>query len=714
MLATALSIGVVARRLGCQLPADQIEKTYQAGDLADERQLREYFSRAGVSIQFRRTKGSDLEKRAYLFPCVALMRDSTALVLAGYRKGEGETAATILAVDPANPDPTPQRLQVPDFLQDWSQRLVLVSRETGHAAQDRDFGFSWFIPELIRFKWILLSILLISLLLHVLAFVPIIFIQIALDKVVGYKATSTLTVLTVGVVLALLFNSIFGYVRDYLIRHISGAVEARLSGDVFDKILDLPISGFQRSGSDFESAAMGVGTIRGFLSQQVLGRFFDLTALVIFIPILIAYSQVLGLIVLAFAVASGLASLALKVIEKKRVKDAGPIRADRSRVLRETISAIDTVKTLSQEPAQRRAWRRTAAMAIRAQDRREEVSSASTHVTTLLQQVMTVAIVVTGIWLFFAGALSAGSIIAVNMLGARVVRPVVQMIAIIAEFEQLRIVMQQITQVWQGTPERRGFSTPRRIRGHYELNHVAMNYGDSVQALHDVTFTIQPRKRVAVIGPAGAGKSTLLRILQGNLGATGGSIQVDGSPLINIDLEHYRKQVSMVTDTPQFFSGTIDENLRRARANLSDRELEEAMALSAFTDVLPSIPDGLAANIDARASSLSSTYRQLLALARALAGDPAVLLLDDALSSVGKELRLKVINNLAAMANHRGIVLVTADVATITDFDQIIVLEDGNLMGDGRHEELLAQCHTYARLWEVEKKLTGMTGGTAA
>ena len=90
-----------------------------------------------------------------------------------------------------------------------------------------------------RFKWILLSILLISLLLHVLAFVPIIFIQIALDKVVGYKATSTLTVLTVGVVLALLFNSIFGYVRDYLIRHISGAIEARLSGDVFDKILNV-------------------------------------------------------------------------------------------------------------------------------------------------------------------------------------------------------------------------------------------------------------------------------------------------------------------------------------------------------------------------------------------------------------------------------------------------------------------------------------------
>ena len=241
-----------------------------------------------------------------------------------------------------------------------------------------------------------------------------------------------------------------------------------------------------------------------------------------------------------------------------------------------------------------------------------------------------------------------------------------------------------------------------------------MNFGEGVQALQDVTLTIEPRQRVAVVGPAGAGKSTLLRILQGNLGATGGSIQVDGSPLINLDLEQYRKQVSMVTDTPQFFSGSIDENLRRARANLSDRELEEAMALSAFTDVLPSIPDGLAANIDARASRLSSTYRQLLALARALAGDPAVLLLDDALSSVGKELRLKVINNLAAMANHRGIVLVTQDVAMVRDFEQIIVLDDGNLVGDGRHEELIANCRTYTHLWEVEGKLMGLGGGTTA
>ena len=714
MLATALSIGVVARRLGCQLPADQIEKTYQAGELANERQLGEYFSRAGVSIQFRRTKSSDLEKRAYLFPCVALMRDGTTLVLAGYQKGEGETAPTILAVDPTDPDPTPQKLPVPDFLKDWSQRLVLVSRETGHAAQDREFGLSWFVHELMRFKWLLLCILVISLVLHLMTYVPIIFIQIALDKVVGYKATSTLTVLTVGVVLALMFNSFFAYVRDYMIRHISGAIEARLSGDVFDKILDLPISGFQRSGSDFESAAMGAGTVRGFLSQQVLGRFFDLTALIVFLPILMAYSRVLGLIVLVFAVVSGLVSLALKVIEKRRVKDSSPIRTDRGRVLRETISGIDTVKTLSQEPTQRREWRRTAAMAIRAQDQREQVSSASTHAAALLQQLMTVAIVVTGIWLFFAGALSAGSIIAVNMLGARVVRPVVQMIAVIAEFEQMRTVMQQITQVWHGTPERHGFGTPRRVRGHFELSHVAMNFGEGVQALKDVTLTIEPRQRVAVVGPAGAGKSTLLRILQGNLGATGGSIQVDGSPLINLDLEQYRKQVSMVTDTPQFFSGSIDENLRRARANLSDRELEEAMALSAFTDVLPSIPDGLAANIDARASRLSSTYRQLLALARALAGDPAVLLLDDALSSVGKELRLKVINNLAAMANHRGIVLVTQDVAMVRDFEQIIVLDDGNLVGDGRHEELIANCRTYTHLWEVEGKLMGLGGGTSA
>ncbi|MGE4633228.1 MAG: ABC transporter transmembrane domain-containing protein, partial [Planctomycetota bacterium] len=680
----------------------------------DERQLKEYFSRAGVSIRFRRAKGSDLENRSYLFPSVALMRDGTTLVLAGYQKGGGGTSPTILAVDPTDPDPTPQKLEVHAFLRDWSQRLVLVTRDSGQEAKDRDFGFSWFVAELMHFKWVLLSILVISLLLHGLTFVPIIFIQVALDKVVGYKATSTLTVLAVGVLLALVFNSIFGYVRDYLIRHISDAIEARLSGDIFDKILDLPISGFQHSGSDFESAAMGAGTVRGFLSQQVLGRFFDLTALLVFLPILFAYSWILGSIVLAFAVASGLVSLSLKIIEKKRVKDSGQIRADRGRVLRETISGIDTVKTLSQEPTQRRAWRRTAAMAIRAQDQREQVSSASTHVAALLQQVMTVAIVVTGIWLFFAGMLSAGSIIAVNMLGARVVRPITQAIAVIAEFEQMRTVMQQITQVWQGTPERRGSGTPRRIRGHYELNGVAMNFGESVRALHAVTLTIQPRQRVAVIGPAGAGKSTLLRILQGNLGATGGAVQVDGSPLINLDLEHYRKQVSLVTDSPQFFSGTIEDNLRRARANLSEREIEEAMTLSAFADVLPSIPDGLVATIDAKASSLSSTYRQLLALARALAGDPAVLLLDDALSPIGKELRLKVINNLAAMANHRGIVLVTQDVATITDFEQIIVLDDGNLVGDGRHEELLAHCPTYARLWEIEEKLMEVAGGTAA
>ena len=517
--------------------------------------------------------------------------------------------------------------------------------------------------------------------------------------------------LTAGVILALLFNGLLGYVKEYLIRFMSAAVEARMAGDAFDKLLAMPVHMFQGTdATSLHEGVQGASTLRSFLSRQILGGIFDLTALLVYMPILFAYSIPMGLLVFGFAVAMGTASLLFKMVEKGRAKAASQAEHNRNVVLRETIEGIDTVKTLSQETHQRRSWRKATARAIREKGDREKVSSAANQVNGVLQQAMTVAIIFVGIQLVFAGLMSAGALIAVNMIGSRVVRPVVQAISAISELDRVRAAMTQLGRIWNAQPERVGFGVQKTIQGKYDLVNVSVTFGDDVKALDSISLSIPERRKVAIVGPAGSGKSTLLRMLQGLTRPTAGTFEVDGSPFANLDMEDFRKQVALVTSRPSFFTGTIEENLRRVRPNVSERELDEALHLSGLADVLPRIPHGLAAKIDERASTLPNAFRQILAIARALVSDPHVLLLDEVFAVLDKNQQLVLYFNLDQIAKNRSLVLVSQDIDLIDGFDRIIVLNDGKLAGDGRHEQLLDRCAIYKEMWMIERELTWREG----
>jgi ATP-binding cassette subfamily B protein len=704
----ALGAALIARQFGVQIAADRIESEFEAGELKSAKALAVFFAKHGISVRVRSARPRDLEKRSYLFPCVGLMRGGRALVLAGFTHDAETGDAQILAVNPFDPSAKSTTLNAEEFERDWVGRIVLVTRLSGEESKDRPFDWLWFVPELARFKWLLLLALAISLIVNALAFTPIIFIQIALDKIIGYQATSTLTVLTAAVVLALFFNGVLGYARDYILRFIAASIEARLAGDVFDKLLSLPAQTFQGAeANDLEGGVTGVTTVRSFLMRQVLGGIFDLSAVVVFLPILFAYSGPLALLVVGFAVVMGVLSLFFKMNERDRARDVNRADHNRNLVLRDTIGGIDTVKSLSQETAQRREWRHRAALSIRVQTRRERISILSNQVNSVLQQLMTVAIIFTGIQLVFAGSMSAGALIAVNMVGTRLVRPLVQAISGIADFERVRVAATQIGQVWNAKPERQGVGGQHVVRGAYELTDVVVRFG-TVRALDHLTLSIPARGKVAIVGPSAGGKTTLLRLLQGLERPSEGSLEVDGRSLVATDLENFRHQVALVNSQPSFFVGTVEENLRRAKLNVSERELEDALNVSGFVNVLPNLADGLATNINNSAATLPSTYRQLLAFARALVSDPKVLLLDEVFSNLDKEAQLHLSLHMDRLAADRTLVLVSQELRFVSKFDKIVVLEDGKMMGQGTHTELLAGCTIYQRLWSIEEQLLGL------
>jgi len=237
------------------------------------------------------------------------LRDGSARILISC-KSSAKNVVEFQSIDPLDPTNKITVETETEFKRNWAGSVYLISSETSIASQDRIFDWTWFIPELYRFKGLLALTFIAAILTAILGLAPIVFIQISLDKVLNFGAVSTLYILVMGVCAALIFNGILGYVRDYVINFISTSIEARLSGDIFDKVIAMPAATFQTgSSSEFEALLQASGKIKSFISTQVLKTIFDATTIIVFLPVLFGYSPVLALIVTFFSMTVGAITL---------------------------------------------------------------------------------------------------------------------------------------------------------------------------------------------------------------------------------------------------------------------------------------------------------------------------------------------------------------------------------------------------------------------
>ncbi|HIA82613.1 MAG TPA: ATP-binding cassette domain-containing protein, partial [Rhodospirillales bacterium] len=411
------------------------------------------------------------------------------------------------------------------------------------------------------------------------------------------------------------------------------------------------------------------------------------------------------MVVLGFASLQGLIDLASKYRQRDLGKLVGEANMGRIRALRETIAGIDSVKTLSQEAIQRREWRSAAAGSIRRNVEMSTTTNMTKAINGTLSSLMTVAIVFTGITLVFAGSLSAGAIISCNMLGGKIVSPIKGLITFFADTHIITGAMAQISSIWNANPERVGGGSQHVIKGDYGLKDVTVMFDDH-EALSKVNMNIPARSKVAIVGPSASGKSTLLRLLQGLLKPNEGLIEVDGSNLASLDLSHYRSQVALVDLYPTFFAGSIEQNIRRVRPNISQREFEEVLENSSLTIQAKDLPDGLSTQIDQNASSLSQTTKIVVGLARALATSPNLLMLDETFNTMDKLTQVYLKEKINAIANGRTLIATIHDMRFIDDFNWIIVLNKGSVVGQGKHEELMKNCPLYGEMWELEDQIS--------
>ncbi|MBL8378979.1 MAG: peptidase domain-containing ABC transporter [Burkholderiales bacterium] len=587
----------------------------------------------------------------------------------------------------------------------WAGEAVLIGRAFALSDESQPFGLRWFVPALLRERSVLRDVALAALALHVVALGLPIFFQIVIDKVLAHQSYSTLYVLAAGVVLCLLFEAVFGFLRQYLLLYATSKIDMRLSARVFSHLMALPVVFFERVAAGvLVQHVQQARRVREFLTGRLFVTLLDASVLVVFIPVLFFYSPKLTGILLAFCLAIACAIGLVIVPFRNRLLRLYQAEAARQGLLVESIHGMGTIKALALEPRQRRDWEEKTAQAVDLHFRVGRISALAHGATSLLDKLMLVAIIVVGAIDVFAGALSVGALVAFQMLSGRVSGPLVQLVSLIHEYQETALSVRMLGEVMNRPPETpagaRGLRVP--LAGGIMFENVVFSYVPGQRVIDNVSFNLPPGTMIGVVGRSGSGKTTLARLIQGLYPVQEGVIRLDGQDAREIDQQHLRSSIGVVLQETFLFKGTVRDNIAVSRPDATREQILAAAHASGAAEFVERLPQGMDTVLEEGATNLSGGQKQRLAIARALLRDPRILIFDEATSALDPESENVVRRNLAAMRQGRTVVMITHRLTSLTGADAILVMDRGRIVGYGSHAELVQRPGLYQELWRQQ------------
>ena len=445
--------------------------------------------------------------------------------------------------------------------------------------------------------------------------------------------------------------------------------------------------------------------IRNFLTGRLFFTGLDTIALLIFLPILFAYSVKLAMIVLLFTGLIACVIMAMVPTYQRRLNALYSAEGQRQAMLVESVHGMRTVKALAIEPSQRRIWDQRSAEAINMHFRVGRVTITGNAITDFLGKLLPVTIIVIGAQQVFDQTLSVGALIAFQMISGRVVSPLIAMVGLVNEYQETALSVRMLGEVMNRSPEGRAGKGGLRpqLAGEIVFDEVSFRYpGATATALNKASFTIPAGAIVGIVGRSGSGKTTLTKLIQGLYPLQEGLVRFDGVDAREIELSHLRRQIGVVLQENFLFRGTVRENLIATKPDASFEEIVVAAQAAGADEFIERMPKGYDTLLEENASNLSGGQKQRLSIARSLLAKPRILILDEAASSLDPESEAIFINNLSRIAVGRTVVMISHRLSTLVNAHTILVMQYGQLMDSGTHLDLLARCETYQHLWNQQ------------
>ena len=518
--------------------------------------------------------------------------------------------------------------------------------------------------------------------------------MIIIDKVFTAGGTSTLEVLIIGMAIMAIFEFLVGNGRRFLLNHAAKKVDLQLSHKLFKHLFNLPLQYFsgKRSG-DIVSKVKELETVRSFLTGSVLTALIDFPFGIIFLVVMLLFNPMLtgivsGAIVLLF-VLYGVIGPYIK--DKLRAKNQFDVESQS--FLFESIISAEMIKSMAVEPEIARRWGQVL-------DKQSVYSSANESLSGNVGQIagfINKATIAVCLWVgalsVLSGGMTAGQLIAFNMLVGRIMAPAQRVAQMLQQFHQTRLSMQRIDEVFVTNTEPAlgaGISNLPSLHGKYELKDLSFKYlPDSKPVLDGLSFNIEAGAVIGVVGRSGAGKTTLMRILQRLYLPSSGSILLDGIDLSEIDPTWLRRNIGVVVQDNQLLNISVKENIGLSNPSASFEQIQAAARLSgadAFIRKLPKVYDTI---VGERGYLISTGERQRIAIARALLSDPRILLMDEATSALDYESEQLIQSHMQQICAGRTVVIAAHRLSTLRHANKIICLEEGKVAEVGSPEDLL-------------------------
>ncbi len=658
----------------------------------------------GLKAKFDKLSWESLQVQEGVFPLIARMTDGNCvIVMRANVNGDGMVAV----LNPMADNPTEiLRLDRAKFCALWHGEVFLMKRLYALPEPNQPFGFRWFIPEILKQKAALRDIAIAAIAMHLLALASPMFFQLVIDKVLVHQSLATLWVLAVGIVIALVFDSLFGFLRQILTLSATNKIDMRLTRRTFAHLLSLPIDYFETTTAGVITRHMQqVEKIRGFLTGRMFFTVLDSLSLLIFLPILFTYSVKLALVTLVFTFLIAGVVAAMVPVFQRRLNDLYSAEGERQSMMVETIHGMRTVKALAIEPAQRRLWDQRSAQSINMHFRVGKISITGNAVTDFIGKLLPVVIIFLGAQEVFDQTLSVGALIGFQMISGRVVAPLIAIVSLVNEYQETALSVRMLGEVMNRPSEGRASAGGLRpdLAGEISFDEVTFRYpGSSAAALDRASFTIQAGSVVGIVGRSGSGKTTLTKLIQGLYSVQEGIVRFDRTDAREIELAHLRRQIGVVLQENFLFRGSVRDNIAVAKPESTFEQIVAAAEAAGAAEFIERLPQGYNTLLEENASNLSGGQKQRLSIARSLLSRPRILVLDEAASALDPESEAIFIRNLSRIAVGRTVIMISHRLSTLVNANAILVMQQGRLVDSGRHEELLTRCETYQHLWNQQ------------
>ncbi|WP_261817898.1 type I secretion system permease/ATPase [Vibrio gallicus] len=590
-------------------------------------------------------------------------------------------------------------IALPELEQQYSGHYFLIKKQFRYDQRSPEILKSrkghWFWSTLVQSRSIYRDVFIASILINLFAIATPLFTRIVYDKVVPNLAFESLWVLASGIGVIFIFDLLLKSLRSYFIDIAGKKSDILISSKLFSKVMGIRMEARPPSVGAFAKHLQEFESIREFFTSATISALIDLPFALLFLFVIWLVAGNIVIVPIVFVTILIIHSLLIQKPLRNSIEEGSRLASQKYANLIESLAGLETLKIFGAQSQFQYRWEEAVAHMANWNIKSRRITDGVQNSAGFLQQASNVGMLIFGVYLIAEGELTMGGLIAATMLSGRAIGPMVQVALLSTRYNQAKSSMSIIEQVMslpdEQDPDKRYIHRPV-LQGKIELDNVTFNYPDApVSSIRDVSLTIRPGEKVAIIGKVGSGKTTLERLIMGLYKPTQGHVRIDDTDLQQLHHVDVRNNIGCVPQDITLFYGTIRDNITLGKTLADDNEIMLAAKRAGVSDFTMKDPAGLERQVGEGGQLLSGGQKQAVAIARAILGKPPVLLLDEPTSAMDNRSEAQFKSELKRLTAEQTLVLVTHKTSMLEVVDRLIVMHAGGIIADGPKHKVLAE-----------------------